>query len=350
MFNHHGDKLPISSGSFSVQVTDTIGTELQTVLCTTGPECTATFTPQMSGLHEVSGLFLGQQLTSEQTHIPVKSNNPVLKYGRYGNGNGTFHNPWGIAIDKSNFFYVADVCNKLIQKFSADGEFLYQFSVAVHDKDHTVCDIALDPDDGLIFCTEILLENNTLVKGHNVLVFDLEGELQHTYPIFNAKIPLFIARNRHGDIILSEIKDKCLLKIDKHGNFNRCMGNLKYPCYITISHDDSMIVSDRDDDCVYVFNHDGEVKQKIGCSGTGKGQLKTPWGVATDGENILVADSGNKRIQVFKNDGSFVLMIESNEDPLSDPRGLAVTGEGYVLVTDSSNQCIKKYKYKDILW
>ena len=52
------------------------------------------------------------------------------------------------------------------------------------------------------------------------------------------------------------------------------------------------------------------------------GQLKHPWGVATDGENILVADSGNKRIQVFKIDGMFVSIIASEDDPLQDPAGL----------------------------
>ena len=80
--NHRGEKLPISSepGSFSVQLTDPTGNEVQTVLSTFGLECTLTFTPQMSGLHKVSGIFLGQQLTSEQTHIPVSSNNPVSTF------------------------------------------------------------------------------------------------------------------------------------------------------------------------------------------------------------------------------------------------------------------------------
>ena len=69
--NHRGDKIPISPGSVSVQVTDPTGKEVQTALSTSGPECIVTFTPQMSGLHKVSGIFLGQQLTRKQTCIPV---------------------------------------------------------------------------------------------------------------------------------------------------------------------------------------------------------------------------------------------------------------------------------------
>ena len=81
-------------------------------------------------------------------------------------------------------------------------------------------------------------------------------------------------------------------------------------------------------------------------SGTGKGQLKESHGVATNGEYILVADSANNRIQVFNCNGEFVLMIESKDDPLKYPRGLAVTGDGHVYVVDHGNHCIKKYKYR----
>ena len=68
--------------------------------------------------------------------------------------------------------------------------------------------------------------------------------------------------------------------------------------------------------------------------------------MATDGDNILVVDSGNKRVQVFKQDGTFVSLIESLGDPLDQPRGMAVTNNGHIFVADRDNHCIKKYKYK----
>ena len=79
--NHHGDPFLVSPDTFSVQVIDPAGTELQAVLCTSGSECTMTFTPECCGLHEVSGIFLGQRLINEETHIAVGSNDPVLKFG-----------------------------------------------------------------------------------------------------------------------------------------------------------------------------------------------------------------------------------------------------------------------------
>ena len=120
------------------------------------------------------------------------------------------------------------------------------------------------------------------------------------------------------------------------------------PRFIIINNYDRIIVSDKDNHCINILNPDGSVIHKIGSFGTGKGQLHQPMGVATDGENILVADSENKRIQVFKNDGTFISVIESSEDPLKRPCGLAVTTDGYVYVSDVSDCCIKKYKYRDM--
>ena len=349
VYDHNGDELLVSRGSFSVKVTDPTGTEVQAILCTSGSECTATFTPQMSGLHKVYAMFQGQKLINEDTHISVSSNNPVLKFGEMGHGSGKLHDPWGIAIDNENCIHVAEFSNKLIQKFTSDGKFLSQFSVAVRNEDCTTVDMALDLDRGMLYCVEILDENCHLTKGKNILVFNLEGELQETYTPSYLVNAYFIAINKQGEIILSDYEKKCLIKVNKKGNFLCCMGKFKRPGYVTIPEDNhSIIVPDESDDCVYIFNPDGKIRHKFGSSGTGKGQLKQPWGVATDGEYILVSEAGNNRIQVFKYDGTFVSMIESADDPLCEPRGLAVTKDGHVYVADRDNHCVKKFKYRDI--
>ena len=348
LYNHQGDKLPIPLEYFSVHVTNPTNTEIYTQLSTTAPDYTVTFTPQVGGLHQVSGSFLRQKLTNEQTHISVSSDNPVLKLGQEGTGKGNFNFPWGIAIDNDGCIYVADSSNRLIQKFSARGEFLSEFPVNVHDADWTTVDIALDLDNGLIYCTAIVLENNQFSAGNNMLVFNLEGQLQHVYPLSNMPYPICIAINNHGNIIMSDITKKCLFKVDKEGKNLSCIRDLKYPGYITISDDDSIIVSDRDKSSICIYNSDGTLRHKFGSSGAGEGELKEPLGVASDGEYILVADSGNSRIQVFKIDGTFVSMIKSQDDPLRNPKGLAVTNDGHVYVVDSDNHCIKKYKYRNV--
>ena len=346
VYNHHGEKLTISSNHFSVGITDPNKTEIHTDLCTTGPQCAVTFTPKIRGLHQVSGFFLGQKLIGEQTHISV-SDKPILKFGKKGNGKGTFNGPWSIDIDNNDILYVTDRNNRLIQKFSTNGDFLNQFSVNGHDKDRITLDVALDFNNGLIYCIDIVLKNEVYSKGNNMLVFNLDGEFQHIYNLSNVPNPITIALNNHGDLFISDITKLRVVKVDKEGNSLCQMGDFGYPGCITIADDDSVIVSDNENDCIYIFNPDGSTRHKFGSSGTGKGQLTKPWGVATDGEYILVAESENNRIQVFRCDGTFVSMIESQDDPLNTPRGLAVTKDGHVYVADCNNHCIKKYKYRD---
>ena len=343
-FDHHGNKLSMPFSAISVQVLDPTKTVLPIILDASSSECTVTFTPQMSGLHEVSGKFLGEKLISEHTHISVNSNNPVLKFGedQYG------FEPWGIAVDNNKCLYVADCDNQLIKKFTAYGEFVSEFSVAIHNEDHTIIDIALDCNRGLIFCSELLLQDNMINEGNNILKFNLEGELQHTYTLTDPWNAYCIAIDGNGDIMLSTLGKHCLFKVDKEGNFLSCMGDIKSPGYIAIDKDDTTIVPDEDNDCIYIFNSDGTVRHKFGSSGAGKGQLGLPRGVATDGEYILVSECRNNRVQIFKYDGTCVSMIESLDDPLDRPTGLAITADGYVYVADTMNKCIKKYKYKHI--
>ena len=357
VYNHQGEAISISSGAFSLQVTDQADTELDTtVLNTDGSECTVTFTPQMGGLHEVSGMFLGQQLMSEHTHIPVSSNNPVLKFGDKGYGKGAFGmlgGPWSIAIDKSKYLYVADSGNQLIQKFRADGKFLKQFRVSINERRGSIkstCDIAVDHDKGRILCPQTSYEAGGFIDGNNLLEFTLGGHFKKIYVLSDEWKAFGIAIDGHGDIILSNSENQCLFKVDKKGKFLDVVGPSISPGFIAIADDGTIIVPDENDDCVYLINADGSVKHTFGSFGKGKGELDRPFGIATDNEYILVSDTGNNRVQVFKRDGTFVSMIESTEDPLDSPRGLAVTKDGYVYVVDSGHKCIKKYKYRDIQW
>ena len=347
LFNHQCKPIPCTPNHFTAEITDPEGTTITSVLTTTEHGYTVTFTPQMSGPHKVSGMFLGQQLINEQNQISVSSNNPVLKFGKYGNGGGTFNGPCGIAIGIENCLYIADYHNGLIQMFTADEKFLFQFSVAVHGKEFTTKDIAFDVNRRLLLCPQID-ENMLCPKGKSILAFNIVGELQHTYTTSKTTNADFIAINSQQELIISDTEKKCLRKTDRKGKFLCKIGSIKKPGCIAIADDDSIIVPDRGDDCVYIFNPDGTVRHKFGTSGKGKGQLNGPLGVATDGEYILVSEVGNTRIQVFKQDTSFVSMIESREDPISLPYGMAVTKDGHVYVADTWDHCIRKYKYRNM--
>ena len=350
LLNDEGSKVPIAACFLSIKITDPWETELPVTLNTTDPELTVTFTPQRSGRHDITVMYLGQELRNDQNHVSVEGNNPVLKIGGPGDGNGTFKSPRGIAIDNNNCLYVADTGNGLIQKFTAEGEFLSQFPVNAHDRSYTAFDVALDLNKGLIICTETWMVNNLATKGDTMLHFNFKGELQNTYALSGMSCPLGISVTSHGNVLLSDEEEKCVFEVDAEGEFLKQMGNFGRSGYICVNDDGSIIVPDRDRRSITIFDPDWNVKHQFGAHGSGKGQLNNPFAVATDGENILVTEPGNNRAQVFRYDGTPVCVIESPKDPLREPRGLAVTQDGYVYVVDRNNHCIKKYKYRDIAW
>ena len=348
LLNDENNALPIASCLLSINITDPWKGTLPVTLETTQPQCKVIFTPQISGRHNIDVIYSGQKLISEKDHILVDSNNPVLKIGGPGNGNGTFRSPRDIVIDSNNCFYVADSGNGLIQKFSSNGEFLFQFRVNGHNKECTAFTLDLDLDRKLLVCTDISIANNSPVKGSTLQLFTLDGQLRHTYTLDGMSCPLHIAVQSCGNVLISDIRQKCVFKVDREGKIICGMGCFKYPAYICLNDEGVIFVSDPHGDCIYIFNADDTIKSQVGMPGTKAGQLKAPYGVATDGENILIAEGGNNHVQVIKYDGTPVSMIESTADPLNKPCGLAVTEDGFVYVVDRDNHCIKKYKYMDM--
>jgi len=84
-----------------------------------------------------------------------------------------------------------------------------------------------------------------------------------------------------------------------------------------------------------------------GSNGSGDGQFVNPRGVAIGPDGLIyVADSGNNRIQVFDQDGNFLLKWgDPGSEPgqFNEPWGIAVASDGTVFVTDTWNHRIQSF-------
>ncbi len=103
-----------------------------------------------------------------------------------------------------------------------------------------------------------------------------------------------------------------------------------------------IIVGDRSNHRVQVFNSNGVLITMFGSEGTGNGQFNRPAGVATTREgHIVVADKDNHRIQVFTIDGTFLFKFGSkggNDNQMIYPYDVAVNQkDGRIAVTDTGN-------------
>jgi uncharacterized protein (TIGR03663 family) len=146
--------------------------------------------------------------------------------------------------------------------------------------------------------------------------------------------PRAVAIGPNGERVIADTGNHRIVVLDATGNYLRSFGSF---CNLT------------DPGNTPCTDPDGD-----GPLAVGDGQFYEPWGVAVDAEgNIYVADTWNGRIQVFAPDGTFlrrwgVFAVAGGEggDPnaLFGPRGLAFDLDGNLVVADTGNKRIVQFR------
>jgi predicted membrane-bound mannosyltransferase/sugar lactone lactonase YvrE len=136
-------------------------------------------------------------------------------------------------------------------------------------------------------------------------------------------------------------------------------GQFNSPHGISVAPDGTLFVADTNNNRIQHFSAEGKFLGSWGSFGdrnegvAPQGTFNQPWALAVspDGEFIYVADTWNHRIQKFSTDGSplgmwgIPLYDPSNNDPFGiwGPRGIVVDKQGRVFVADTGNKRIIIY-------
>ena len=226
-----------------------------------------------------------------------KDGNFVRKFGCYGEGPGQLCFPAGLTFVNDDELLVVDDRNGRIQQFNVHtGNFLKSFGK----------------------------------RGTG------DGEFT---------TPEGISINDEGNFIVTDYDNSRIQVLDKDGKFMYKIGdngpgklNLPSGC---IYHKNKFIVTDFGDNCLKVFDKSGKFLYRIGEEGEADGQFSSPWGLCVekydDHQNLLVCDRSNGRIQQFTMEGRF---IGKTFIKLIDPKALATTQDGRILVCDFADQKI----------
>jgi DNA-binding beta-propeller fold protein YncE len=143
---------------------------------------------------------------------------------------------------------------------------------------------------------------------------------------FNA--PTGVAVDPAGSVYVTDTQNHRVQKFDRDGNFMRMWG---WGVDTGASSYEICTI-----DC------------QAGISGSGAGQFDSPVGIAVDTDNfdVYIGDTGNRRVQRFSGNGSFLSKwgdFGTTGNRFKSPRGVAVDPSGYVYVADRSNHRISKF-------
>ena len=136
-------------------------------------------------------------------------------------------------------------------------------------------------------------------------------------------------------------------KVEKLGTPIHSVPRINGPDGVTIHHSrEEVVVIEEEGDCVSVFSPSGKKLRSFGTSGSGRGQLSEPGGVAVDHVgNILVADCANHRILKFTAEGLYLSAVGTKgSGPLQFdyPIGIAFnTYNNQVYVGDTHNHRVQ---------
>ena len=105
-----------------------------------------------------------------------------------------------------------------------------------------------------------------------------------------------------------------------------------------------ILVADSGNNRIQAFDVDGNVVSAFGTLGSGNGQFNNPQGLAVDNAGrVIVVDTGNNRLQVLNFDGANFTFDKTFTGNLNGPTGVATFGSDRIIVADTGNNKIKVF-------
>ncbi|RJQ55156.1 MAG: hypothetical protein C4521_02990 [Actinobacteria bacterium] len=239
-------------------------------------------------------------------------NPPSYLYSITGAGGNKLLRPLGVAVGRNNLVYVTDSANSRIEVFTSPGRFLFAFNKVGKEKLLLPVYVAINGDDEL-FVTD---------RGRKkCYVFDLEGKYLRTI----AGPPKPAKKSLHNWAPTA-------MTFDGGGNL--------YVTDILVQH--RVLVYDKQGKLRFQFGRKGEL-DKPSTNPSTAGRFWFPNGITLDNRgNIFVADSNNRRLQVYDREGKFVRFLST----LGLPRGVKFYDVGELMVVDTLGHQVGIYDKK----
>src|SRR5207244_7430284 len=121
-------------------------------------------------------------------------------------------------------------------------------------------------------------------------------------------------------------------------------GQFDSPTGIAVDGNGNILVADTGNGRIEKFSPTGTFLSSVGTKGTGHGQLGDPNGIAIDRtRNIYVAEASNHRVQKLAPDGTFIADWKGPEPGFYGPRRIAIGPDDSIYVVDQGRTRIVKF-------
>jgi len=275
--------------------------------------------PRALGFAEDRTFYVADSRNHRVLHLDQQGN-VLHEWGTFADGvsidvaNGTFNEPWGIAVGPDGSVYVTDTWNHRIQKFTSTGQFIrtwgYFGQGEAPDAFYGPRGLAVDPQ-GRVYVTD--------TGNKRIVVFDADGNFitQFGGAGFDPGLfdePVGIAVDKNGTVYVADtwnqriqtflpIDDGITLSFvpgqqwDVYGWFGQSLENKPYLAVNDAFH---VFITDPESYRVVEFDSSGQVVRTWGEYGDGLSNFGLTSGIAIDPDgHVWVTDSVFNRILRF---------------------------------------------------
>ena len=263
-------------------------------------------------------------------------------FGQEGEEEHKLKYPRGSATNSKGQFLIADDGDKTVKVFDSNGKFDFRFNPQTDDADTEldILDVATAGEDERIYLLVRLKKPGAEEWEREVQVFNQTADLQHKFPVRRGNwnrltVSSELSSGKQRGKILLLARDDVHVYEKPSGELVCSFGRrvFKWASDITATCDGRVMIVDRGDDSLYIFDVEGHQLGKFNIKHERDDYRRIACHPASDHVVLAGHERETRRLTlaIYTVNGEFVRRIQLDE-VVRSVRGITVTVEGHIAV------------------